>query len=77
VILGKLSTPASVSKGSAQTQYSTLGGASAILSSENGKLVLTDTFGRKVEVSEPVMERPTVTWRIADDLLMWDEWKWL
>jgi hypothetical protein len=77
VILGKFPTSESIGEGSAQAQYSTLGGASAMLSAENGTLILTDTFGRKVRVSEPVMDRPKVTWRVADDLLMWDEWKWL
>jgi hypothetical protein len=57
--------------------FSTLGGASATLTLEQGNLVLTDTCRRKVRVSEPVMETPKVIWRMSDDLLMWDEWSWL
>jgi hypothetical protein len=76
VILGKFPSPESV-ESSAPTQYSTLGGASTILTAEDGALFLTDTFGRKAQISGPVMERTKVTWRISDDLLMWDEWAWL
>jgi hypothetical protein len=76
VILGRLPAP-QLMEDSEQTQLSTLGGASATLTAEDGRLVLTDTFGRKVRVSEPVVDGPKVTWRISDDLLMWDEWAWL
>jgi hypothetical protein len=77
VILGKLPAAADIGQGSPQTSFSTLGGASATLTAERGGLVLTDTNGRKVRVSEPVMDGPKVTWRISDDFLMWDEWGWL
>ncbi len=77
VILGRLAAPQLVAEDAEQTQFSTLGGASATLTAEDGRLVLTDTFGRKVRVSKPVMDGPKVTWRISDDLLMWDEWTWL
>ena len=75
VILGKLPAPEALDGGS--MDFSTLGGASATLTLEQGNLVLTDTCRRKVRVSEPVMETPKVIWRMSDDLLMWDEWSWL
>jgi len=75
VILGKL--PAAEELGGRSIAVSTLGGASAALTVENGNLVLTDTCGRTVRVSEPVMDTPKVVWRMSDDLLMWDEWNWL
>jgi len=75
VILGKLPAPEEV--GGSAIAFSTLGGASATLAVEGGALVLTDTCGRKVRVSEPVMDGPKVAWRMSDDLLMWDEWNWL
>ena len=75
VILGKL--PAAEELGGHSIAVSTLGGASAALTVEEGNLVLTDTCGRTVRVSEPVMATPKVVWRMSDDLLMWDEWNWL
>jgi hypothetical protein len=75
VILGKLPAPEALDGRS--MDFSTLGGASATLTLEQGNLVLTDTCRRKVRVSEPVMETPKVIWRMSDDLLMWDEWSWL
>ena len=77
VILGRLPAAQAVADGAEHAQFSTLGGASATLTAEDGSLVLTDTFGRKLRVSEPVMDGPKVTWRVSDDLLMWDEWTWL
>jgi len=75
VILGKL--PSVEDLGRHSIAVSTLGGASAALTVEDGNLVLTDTCGRRVHVSEPVMDTPKVVWRMSDDLLMWDEWNWL
>ena len=68
IILGKLD-PAG------QGQFATLGGASAVLSQDDGKLFLTDVHGRRVAVSDPVMDQPKFSWRIADDFLMLDEWE--
>jgi hypothetical protein len=75
VILGKLPAPDHV--GDSEVAFSTLGGASAALTVEDGSLVLTDTCGRKVRVSDPVLDGPKVVWRMSDDLLIWDEWSWL
>jgi hypothetical protein len=75
VILGKL--PSAQEVGGGSIAVSTLGGASALLTVEDQKLVLTDTCGRRVHVSEPVMDTPKVVWRMSDGLLMWDEWNWL
>jgi hypothetical protein len=75
VILGKLPTVEAV--GATSIEFSTLGGASATLTVEDATLVLTDTCGRKVRVSDPVVDGPKVVWRMSDDLLMWDEWNWL
>jgi hypothetical protein len=77
VILGKLPTPDTLEERSSEIVFSTLGGASATVTAIDGGLALTDTCGRTVRVSQPVMDGPKITWRISDDLLMWDEWNWL
>jgi hypothetical protein len=77
VILGKLPAREAVGNRSTPTVFSTLGGASATLTVDEDALVLTDTCGRSVRISEPVMDGPKVAWRMSDDLLMWDEWNWL
>ena len=74
VILGRLP---SVENLGPPVSFSTLGGASATLTAEGEHLILTDTYGRKVRVSEPVIDTSKVNWRMSNDLLMWDEWNWL
>jgi hypothetical protein len=76
VILGKLPAVETVGEYSTQTVFSTIGGASTTVTAIGGELALTDTFGRTVRVSQPVMDGPKITCRISNDLLMWDEWKW-
>ena len=59
------------------TQFSTLGGATGTIAFDQQGLVLTDTTGRKVRVSEPIVDGPKLTMpRQSDDVLMWDEWGW-
>ena len=58
------------------TQFSTLGGATGTVAFDQQGLVLTDTTGRRVRVSEPIVDGPKLTMRQSDDLLMWDEWGW-
>ena len=75
LIIGKLPGPGEdVAKPS---QYSTLGGATATLSCDEAGLVLTDTTGRKVRVTDPIVDGPKLTLRQSDGFLMWDEWAWL
>jgi hypothetical protein len=71
VILGELPPPSEAARG--QVQFSTLGGASVTLDFEQGKLFLTDLRGRRVGVSNPVVEKPRFSVRISDDFLMLDE----
>ena len=73
MIIGKLPPPVDVY---GEIPFSTLGGATATLTVEDGGLVLTDTAGRKVGVSDPVIDGPKLTMRQSNDLLMWDEWAW-
>jgi len=73
-IIGKLPSVREV--GSASVAFSTLGGATAVLTVEDHGLVLTDTAGRNVRVSDPIVDGPKLTMRQSDDLLMWDEWGW-
>jgi hypothetical protein len=73
LIIGKLVAPGE----GRVTQYSTLGGATATLSKDDGGLVLTDTTGRRVRVSDPIVDGPKLALRQSDDFLMWDEWAWL
>jgi hypothetical protein len=75
LIIGKLPGPGEDM--SQPTQYSTLGGATATLSRDEGGLVLTDTTGRKVRVTEPIIDGPKLTMRQSDGFVMWDEWAWL
>ncbi len=58
------------------TQFSTLGGATGTVAFDQQGLVLTDTTGRRVRVSEPIVDGSKLTMRQSDDLLMWDEWGW-
>ena len=73
MVIGKL--PAS-GGGQEMTQFSTLGGATGTVAFDQQGLVLTDTTGRRVRVSEPIVDGPKLTMRQSDDLLMWDEWGW-
>ena len=73
-IIGKLPAPGDVA--AEGVAFSTLGGATAILTVEDEGLVLTDTAGRKVRVSDPIVDGPKMAMRQSDDFLMWDEWGW-
>ena len=59
------------------TQFSTLGGATGAVAVDGDGLVLTDTTGRRVRISEPIVDGPKLTMRQSDDFLMWDEWGWV
>jgi len=73
-LIGKL--PAAGDVAAEGMAFSTLGGATAILTGDDEGLLLTDTTGRKVRVSEPIVDGPKLALRQSDDLLMWDEWGW-
>src|SRR3569623_147800 len=71
MVIGKLPAASGEQE---MTQFSTLGGATGTVAFDEQGLVLTDTTGRRVRVSEPIVDGPKLTMRQSDDLLMWDEW---
>lgn len=73
MVIGKLPAAGTESE---MTQFSTLGGATGTVVVDDRGLVLTDTTGRRVRVSDPLVDGPKLTMRQSDDLLMWDEWGW-
>lgn len=73
MVIGKLPGAGS---GQEMTQFGTLGGATGTVTIDDHGLLLIDTTGRRVRVSDPIVDGPKLTMRQSDDLLMWDEWGW-